>query len=94
VSCLAAIATNEAAERTKEQALQNSINKVVQDGQQIIDRAVADAAAARHDLSVRDEADNAAHRFATVKAAAIPALPPQARQLPAQSWCLPTCSAS
>ena len=29
-----------------------------------------------------------------VKAAAIPALPPQARQLPVPSWCLPTCSSA
>ncbi|SEC24495.1 hypothetical protein SAMN05216178_3959 [Pseudomonas saponiphila] len=28
------------------------------------------------------------------KAAAIPALPPQARQQPAQQWCLPTCSSA
>jgi len=26
--------------------------------------------------------------------AAIPALPPQARQLPAPYWCLPTCSSA
>ena len=29
-----------------------------------------------------------------VKPAAIPALPPQARQLPAPQWCLPTCSSA
>jgi len=29
-----------------------------------------------------------------VRSAAIPALPPQARQLPAPSWCLPTCSSA
>ncbi|SEB80553.1 hypothetical protein SAMN05216178_2323 [Pseudomonas saponiphila] len=28
------------------------------------------------------------------KAAVIPALPPQARQQPAQPWCLPTCSSA
>lgn len=28
----------------------------------------------------------------SVRPAAIPALPPQARQQPAQPWCLPTCS--
>lgn len=30
----------------------------------------------------------------SVRPAAIPALPPQARQLPAPSWCLPTCSSA
>jgi len=29
-----------------------------------------------------------------VKPAAIPALPPQSRQLPAPQWCLPTCSSA
>ncbi|MDP9514637.1 DUF2514 family protein [Pseudomonas protegens] len=37
----------EAEERNKEQARQNSINKVVQDGQRKIDSAVADAVTAR-----------------------------------------------
>lgn len=37
----------EAAERDKEQARQNSINKAVQDGQRKIDSAVADAVTAR-----------------------------------------------
>nr|WP_279653533.1 DUF2514 family protein [Pseudomonas morbosilactucae] len=37
----------EVAEREKEQARQNSINKVIQDGQQVIDQATADAASAR-----------------------------------------------
>lgn len=37
----------EVAEREKEQARQNSINKAVQDGQQKIDQATADAASAR-----------------------------------------------
>jgi len=40
-------ATNEAAERTREQAYQQSINKAVQDGQRIIDQVTADAAADR-----------------------------------------------
>lgn len=55
---------NEAAERAKEQARQQSINKAIQDGQKIIDAAVADAAAARADVSVRDAADATAHRVA------------------------------
>jgi hypothetical protein len=38
---------NEATERAKEQARQQSINKAIQDGQKIIDRAAADADAAR-----------------------------------------------
>lgn len=42
-----AIAQNEAAERTKEQARQLSINKVIQDGQRTIDQLAADAAAER-----------------------------------------------
>ena len=53
----------EAAERTKEQAHQQQMNKAILDGQKIIDRAVADAAAARADLSLRDEADRAANRI-------------------------------
>ncbi|MNI29519.1 hypothetical protein D3C81_429910 [compost metagenome] len=40
-------ATNEAAERTREQAYQQSINKAVQDGQRTIDQVTADAAADR-----------------------------------------------
>ncbi|WP_443693150.1 DUF2514 family protein [Pseudomonas protegens] len=55
----------EAEERDKEQARQNSINKAVQDGQRTIDEAVADAAAARADLSLRDQADRTASRTAS-----------------------------
>ena len=55
---------NEAAERAKEHARQQSINKAIQDGQKLIDAAVADAAAARADVSVRDAADATAHRVA------------------------------
>lgn len=40
-------ATSEAAERSREQAYQQSINKAVQDGQRTIDQATADAAADR-----------------------------------------------
>ncbi|WP_263288328.1 DUF2514 domain-containing protein [Pseudomonas sp. GL-B-19] len=43
---------NEAAERTKEQTYQQSINKSVQDGQRTIDQATADAAAARASADV------------------------------------------
>ena len=39
-----ATATAEAVERDKEKSRQQSINKAIQDGQKIIDRAVADAA--------------------------------------------------
>lgn len=60
---------NEAAERVKEQARQLSINKVVQDGQQIIDRATADAATARAFAdSVRGAADDLAARLAASQA--------------------------
>lgn len=55
----------EAEERDKEQTRQNSINKAVQDGQRTIDEAVADAAAARADLSLRDQADRTASRTAS-----------------------------
>lgn len=55
----------EAAEREKEQAHQRAINKVIEDGQRIIDRAVADTAAARADRSVRDEADRTASHAAS-----------------------------
>src|SRR5437870_5253680 len=58
-------AANGAAEREKEQARQQAINKVVQDGQHIIDQATADAAAARASAdSLRGEADDLAHRLA------------------------------
>ncbi|MCP1446159.1 pyridoxal/pyridoxine/pyridoxamine kinase [Pseudomonas sp. GGS8] len=58
-------ALNEAAERTKEQARQLSINKAMQDGQQIIDQATADAAAARASAdSLRGAADTLAARLA------------------------------
>lgn len=40
-------AENEAAERTKEQARQQSINKAIQDGQRTIDQLTADASTAR-----------------------------------------------
>ena len=60
----AAQATNEAAERAKEQARQLAINKVIQDGQQIIDRATADADASRASAdSLRVAADALAHRL-------------------------------
>jgi len=60
---------NEAAERTREQAYQHSINKAVQDGQRIIDQATADAAAARATAgSVQFAADNLARRLAASEA--------------------------
>ncbi|CAK9889219.1 DUF2514 family protein [Pseudomonas fluorescens] len=55
----------EAAEREKEQARQQSMNKVIQDGQKIIDEALADAAAARAaNGSLRDTAEDLARRLA------------------------------
>jgi hypothetical protein len=60
---------NEAAERAKEQASQQSMNKAIQDGQRTIDQATADAAAARADAgSLRSEADNLAARLAASEA--------------------------
>jgi len=58
-------ALNEATERTKEQAYQQSIDKAVQDGQRIIDQATADAVAARASANgVQLAADNLARRLA------------------------------
>ncbi|BFT63296.1 DUF2514 family protein [Pseudomonas moorei] len=58
-------ATNEAAERTREQAYQQSINKAVQDGQRLIDQATADASTARASAdSLRGAADAIAARLA------------------------------
>lgn len=60
---------NEATERAKEQARQLAINKVIQDGQQIIDRAISDADAARASAdSLRGAADVLAARLATSQA--------------------------
>lgn len=60
---------NEAAERAKEQARQLAINKVIQDGQQVIDRATADADAARASAdSLRGAADTLAARLAASQA--------------------------
>ena len=65
----AAKVINEAAERDKEQARQLSINKAIQDGQQIIDQVAADAAAARaSDDSLRRAADNLAARLTASEA--------------------------
>jgi len=62
-------AVNEAAERTKEQDYQQSINKAVQDGQRIIDQAAADAAAARSSTdSLRGAADSLVNRLAASEA--------------------------
>ncbi|ROM84101.1 hypothetical protein BK655_12165 [Pseudomonas brassicacearum] len=60
---------NEANERAKEQVRQLAINKVIQDGQQIIDRAIADADAARASAdSLRGAADALAGRLAASQA--------------------------
>lgn len=86
---------NEARERVREQAYQQSINKAVQDGQRTNDQAAADATAVRASSdSVRGAADKLPFDSQPVKPAAIPALPPQARQLLAPQWCLPTCSSA
>lgn len=73
-----ALAANEAAERAKEQARQLPVNKAIQDGQQLIDQVTADAAAACADEPAPLPLDSQ-----PVKPAAIPVMPPQARQLPA-----------
>ena len=53
-----AVETNEASERDKEQARQQSINKVMENGQQKIDSATADAADANaHAVSLRGAVD-------------------------------------
>ena len=59
---------SESAERAKEQARQQTINKVIQDGQKVIDQAYADAAASRDDRSLRDAADATSGRVATSQA--------------------------
>ena len=64
----AAKALNESTERAKEQARQQTINKVIQDGQKVIDQAYADAAASRNDRSLRDAADATAGRVAVSQA--------------------------
>lgn len=62
-------AANEAVERDKEQARQQSINKAIQNGQQIIDQVTADAATARaNDDSMQWAADNLARRLAASEA--------------------------
>ena len=64
-----ATAANEAAERTKEQAYQQSINKAVQDGQRTIDQATADADAARSSAdSMRGAVDDLTARLAASEA--------------------------
>ena len=61
-----ALAATEVAERTKEQARQQSINKVIQDGQKSIDSATADAASARATADgLRGEVDRVASRAAS-----------------------------
>jgi hypothetical protein len=58
-------AANEGTERAKEQAYQQSINKVIQDGQRTINQATDDSAAARAFAdSLRGAADNLAARLA------------------------------
>ncbi|MCF5057519.1 DUF2514 family protein [Pseudomonas proteolytica] len=61
-------ALNESTERAKEQARQQTINKVIQDGQKVIDQAYADAAASRDYRSLRDAADATAGRVAASQA--------------------------
>ena len=60
---------NEATERTREQAYQQSINKAVQDGQRLIDQAATDASTARTAAdSLRGAADAIAARLAASEA--------------------------
>ena len=62
-------ASNEKAERAREQARQLAINKVIQDGQRTIDQATAEAADARTSAdSLRGAADNLALRLAASEA--------------------------
>lgn len=61
----AAKADNEAAERTKEQSRQQAINKVVQNGQALIDTAAAAVTAANRESDrLRSAADGLANRIA------------------------------
>lgn len=55
----------EAAEREKEQAHQQAINKVIQDGQKALDSYAADLAAARIDSRVREQTDKLASTAAS-----------------------------
>ncbi|WP_448120472.1 DUF2514 family protein [Pseudomonas veronii] len=65
----AAQATNEAAERTKEQSRQQAINKVVQNGQALIDTAAAAVTAANRESDrLRSAADGLASRIAASQA--------------------------
>ena len=62
-------AINEAAQRTREQAYQHSIDKAVQDGQRLIDQATTDASTARASTdSLRVAADNLVARLAASEA--------------------------
>lgn len=65
----AAQATNEAAERTKEQSRQQAINKVVQNGQALIDTAAAAVTVANRESDrLRSAADGLASRIAASQA--------------------------
>jgi len=65
----AALANNEAAERTKEQSRQQAINKVVQNGQALIDTAAAAVTAANRESDrLRSAADGVASRIAASQA--------------------------
>ncbi|WP_449103818.1 DUF2514 family protein [Pseudomonas veronii] len=65
----AALATNEAAERAKEQSRQQAINKVVQNGQALIGTAAAAVTAANRESNrLRSEADGLASRIAASQA--------------------------
>lgn len=65
----AAQAANEAAERAKEQSRQQAINKVVQNGQALIDTAAAAVTAANRESDrLRSAADGVASRIAASQA--------------------------
>ncbi|WOE81728.1 hypothetical protein RZO07_11095 [Pseudomonas protegens] len=82
------------AECEKEQARQDSINKAVQNGQRksmmqwlmLLPLALLLGACSVQSTTSPDALQ--------VKASAIPAMPSQAWQQPAQSWCLSTCSSA
>lgn len=62
-------ALNEAAERTKEQSRQQAINKVVQNGQALIDTAAAAVTAANRESDrLRSAADEVSNRLAASQA--------------------------
>jgi hypothetical protein len=82
-------AANEAIERAIEQARQEPINKLIQDGQRLMLSLLAFLLkACAGQLTILPAASQ------PVKKAVIPTQPLQARQLLAPQWCLPMCSSA